>query len=995
MLGPNGTGKSAVVCGLILGLGGEASHTGRPGSLGEYIQFGKQQCSIRIELFNEKGRNHVIERTLQHKPNTNRDSGRETSIKSDWSLNGKKVKLQEIKELISSMNIFTDNLCQFLPQEKVVEFCKLNKQQLLLNTEKAVGNIQMYEEHEELIKLSAEERKNSEEIRSLDTQYQRFDDLNKHYEQRVQVIRERKQTEEQIRLYQMKKPWLEYEKARAEHLELKARANEIERRLQEKKKKLPFDRMLMKKSAELKKLNDRLKDKGLTIHLVRQNDKIKQELQKFTSKEKDEVYKYNMQFKKVREQQQNIENLNKEIRLVTSQLDSIEDELSLKEKADKLDDVIKEHLENNARRHDEKFQVKREKQKIEERLLTKKTLLKCETNVLDQRMQVLRQADERVYEITRWLERNKHQFNGKIFPPMMLSINAKKPEYINLIENLIPNKDMLAFICTDDRDINKFNELVNREFRYRVSVLTTPNCDLSRFVERRDQRLLDHFDMFASDMFTCPDEILTYLFSQAHLHEIPVNVPSSENQQSSQRNTQTSQRTSGRYSSQNSQSSQGKRFDLQEVEERGLNLRRCIANGNIYTIQRSEYDGESITEIRQIQRARLLCGVQNEEKIQMYKQEISELELELEEFSSKFDEIENAFTREQDSMNEAKEKLNTITNKLNERSRLEHKINMFENKLKTLQEFRIDLDKEKENLNTKMKEITERKLDLFESFDKQLTKQYQEDIKLIYDRYNQIQTKKQISYIERLSKQYEEQFKQLEEELRHSKEQQKEFKKKCDALFKEAHQATKTDIHSNLPKSIRDKFDKIPSTLEELNSEIRKLELKLVFSSDNVDGQDETQRIYTENRSQLLSTKSKLDDLNKQQESIIVQKERLKENWLREINNLISQISEKFQVFMRKLNFDGYVKLYKDTNETDFEKYGISVFVRYRDEEECAELDYNKHSGGERSVATMIYIIALQKLTAVPFRVVDEINQVMRLKFSSAFLLFLFYKSNF
>ena len=57
-------------------------------------------------------------------------------------------------------------------------------------------------------------------------------------------------------------------------------------------------------------------------------------------------------------------------------------------------------------------------------------------------------------------------------------------------------------------------------------------------------------------------------------------------------------------------------------------------------------------------------------------------------------------------------------------------------------------------------------------------------------------------------------------------------------------------------------------------------------------------------------------------------------------------------------------------------KYGISVFVRYRDEEATAELDYNKHSGCERSVATMIYIIALQKLTAVPFRVVDEINQV-------------------
>ena len=33
-------------------------------------------------------------------------------------------------------------------------------------------------------------------------------------------------------------------------------------------------------------------------------------------------------------------------------------------------------------------------------------------------------------------------------------------------------------------------------------------------------------------------------------------------------------------------------------------------------------------------------------------------------------------------------------------------------------------------------------------------------------------------------------------------------------------------------------------------------------------------------------------------------------------------------------------------------------------------------SGGERSVSTMLYLMALQELTKCPFRVVDEINQV-------------------
>ena len=34
------------------------------------------------------------------------------------------------------------------------------------------------------------------------------------------------------------------------------------------------------------------------------------------------------------------------------------------------------------------------------------------------------------------------------------------------------------------------------------------------------------------------------------------------------------------------------------------------------------------------------------------------------------------------------------------------------------------------------------------------------------------------------------------------------------------------------------------------------------------------------------------------------------------------------------------------------------------------------HSGGERAVTTMLYILALQEVTPCPFRVVDEINQV-------------------
>lgn len=47
----------------------------------------------------------------------------------------------QIEDLVSKLNIQVDNLCQFLPQDRVADFSKMNPQLLLENTEKCVGKI--------------------------------------------------------------------------------------------------------------------------------------------------------------------------------------------------------------------------------------------------------------------------------------------------------------------------------------------------------------------------------------------------------------------------------------------------------------------------------------------------------------------------------------------------------------------------------------------------------------------------------------------------------------------------------------------------------------------------------------------------------------------------------------------------------------------------------------------------------------------------------------
>merc|ERR1712112_285297 len=103
----------------------------------------------------------------------------------------------------------------------------------------------------------------------------------------------------------------------------------------------------------------------------------------------------------------------------------------------------------------------------------------------------------------------------------------------------------------------------------------------------------------------------------------------------------------------------------------------------------------------------------------------------------------------------------------------------------------------------------------------------------------------------------------------------------------------------------------------------------------------------------------------------------LKDAWMENLNRLISRINDNFSSHFASMGFAGEVSLSKGAHEDDFEHYGIKIKVKYRDNEPLQELTAHHQSGGERSVATALYMLALQELTTVPFRCVDEINQGM------------------
>jgi len=94
ILGPNGTGKSTIVCAICIGLAGKQKILGRANSLKEYIRHGCNAASVEIELYNPDGMNFVIKRSI--KGTSKEAGGRDrrdvnTGATSTWYLNGRKA----------------------------------------------------------------------------------------------------------------------------------------------------------------------------------------------------------------------------------------------------------------------------------------------------------------------------------------------------------------------------------------------------------------------------------------------------------------------------------------------------------------------------------------------------------------------------------------------------------------------------------------------------------------------------------------------------------------------------------------------------------------------------------------------------------------------------------------------------------------------------------------------------------------------------------------
>ncbi|CAG9820931.1 unnamed protein product, partial [Phaedon cochleariae] len=128
IIGKNGSGKSAILTALIVGLGGKASLTNRGSSVKGFVKAGRQSASIEIELCNEGPmayRPSVYGKKIHVIRNLTASGGGSYRVRSE---NGEVISTQakEVQNIAASLNIQVDNPICILNQDTSRNFLSSN-----------------------------------------------------------------------------------------------------------------------------------------------------------------------------------------------------------------------------------------------------------------------------------------------------------------------------------------------------------------------------------------------------------------------------------------------------------------------------------------------------------------------------------------------------------------------------------------------------------------------------------------------------------------------------------------------------------------------------------------------------------------------------------------------------------------------------------------------------------------------------------------------------
>uniref|UniRef100_A0A7N5KD89 Structural maintenance of chromosomes protein 5 n=1 Tax=Ailuropoda melanoleuca TaxID=9646 RepID=A0A7N5KD89_AILME len=933
IIGANGTGKSSIVCAICLGLAGKPAFMGRADKVGFFVKRGCSKGMVEIELFRTSG-NLVITREIDVAKN-----------QSSWFINKKSTTQKVVEEQVAALNIQVGNLCQFLPQDKVGEFAKLSKIELLEATEKSIGPPEMHRYHCELKNFREKEKQLETSCKEKTEYLEKMIQRNERYKQDVERFYERKRHLDLIEMLEAKRPWVEYENVRQEYEEVKLardRAKEEVRKLKE--GQIPITRRMEEIEKQRHVLEARIKEKATDIKETSQKCKQKQDIIEKKDKQIEELQQaLTVKQNEEHDRQRRISNTRKMIEDLQNELKSAENCENLQPQIDAITNDLRRVQDEKALCEGEVIDKRGEKESLEkERKSVGDNIVRFD-NLMNQKEDKLRQRYRDTYDAVLWLRNNRDKFKQRVCEPIMLTINMKDNKNAKYIENHISSNDLRAFVFESQEDMEVFLKEIRDNKKLRVNAVIAPKSSYADKAPSRSLNELKQYGFFSylRELFDAPDPVMSFLCCHYHIHEVPVGT---------ERTRERIERV------------------IQETR-----LKQMYTAEEKYVVKTSFYSNKVISSNTSLKVAQFLTVTVDLEQRRHLEEQLKEINRKLQAVEAGLIALCERNKHLEHKDNELRQKKKELLERKTKKRQLEQKISSKLGSLKLMEQDACNLEEEERKASTKIREINVQKAKLvteLTNFVKICTSLHIQKVDLI------LQNTTVISENNKLESDYmaaSSQLRVTEQHFIELDESRQRLLQKCKELMKRARQVCNLGAEQTVPQEYQTAFQDLPNTLDEIDALLTEERSRAsCFTGLNPTVVEEYTKREEEIEQLTEELKIKKVELDKYKENI----SQVKERWLNPLKELVEKINEKFSNFFSSMQCAGEVDLHTE-NEEDYDKYGIRIRVKFRSSTQLHELTPHHQSGGERSVSTMLYLMALQELNRCPFRVVDEINQGM------------------
>ncbi|OUC49240.1 RecF/RecN/SMC protein [Trichinella nativa] len=506
---PNGTGKSAILCAVCLVFGGTPKIIGRSAKVEDYIKWNRNEARIHVEIASELKKREKFSLIIKKHGRT------------QYYVDGVASSRKSVRCIAQKYQIQVNNICQFLAQDRVVEFSKQSPLDLLKNTVFTVGQCDLKEKYDTMHMskqnvVEAEYAKQSHSGKQTELRTRM-----RSLEPAMQAYRYQQRKKEELRRLRTKLSYLHYEEARIQYCDVDKEYMELKQSLKQLSEQ--YSSVFMKLNTlenNIHRLQNLFqKNKGVLRSKIR---RIR------NSQLSGSDVKHKLR-KAVHEWKTTTEHINNFDKIKQSLCDSIKEHKAIVETNEKrmpklMDDrneiqvnidnlkPILQNVEAVVRaRFSEFTTVKRQAEVAKDQLLLVK-------HIATERLNLLGKVRPRYREAYLWLCRNRSSLKGNFYLPF-LTVNVASIDHGLFIENTMSFRDLTTFLFDLASDLRIFIAYTIRA-DIKVSTGIAPAKYAGRIVQMDDSLRESGFGGVVSDCIIAPQCVKNYMRILGNLDRI-------------------------------------------------------------------------------------------------------------------------------------------------------------------------------------------------------------------------------------------------------------------------------------------------------------------------------------------------------------------------------------------------------------------------------------------------------------------------------------------